>query len=327
MEIYKLVIDLEDETGLTFNALVDRPAHNKALLAFGKKKAPTKMFFNEEKRMVTGVAISANQLIYRNDPEMGEYYVFFEPKEIEKMVLKMSRQQLLSSVNLMHDAKNVVNGITFVEGYFVTDTKRPSNDSQNIQNGSYVMTYFVEDDNLWNELKDGRYLGYSVEGLFDQVPIEYKKKQTINNNKNQKMKKKSLFSVVFGKTEKFAEVTTADGVVLSYEGELAAGTAVFILDAEGAQMTAPEGNYLLDDGRTVVVDADGMVAEVQEVATEEVPEDVELAEVINVMKELATNHEALKAEFEAFKKAQVPAGEQKFKRKEGAPTWKELIKK
>jgi hypothetical protein len=327
MQVFKLIIDLEDDTGLTFNALVDRPAHNKSLLAFDKEQK-RELHFNDSKRMITGVAISANQLIYRFDHDLGDYYVYFEPKEVEKMVLKMSREQLLSSVNLMHDSSKVVNGITFIEGYFVSDTKRPPNDSENVQNGSYVMTYYVENEALYNEIKSGKYVGFSVEGIFDQIPVKIK-----SNNKNQnQMKKKNLFALVFGKDEQtFAEATTQDGVVLTYEGDLAVGTAVFVMDADGNQVSAPEGNHMLEDGRTIVLDANGIVTEVIEVSEEgeEMPEDVTLAEVVNVMKTLNENFEAYKKEieekFETLAKNEVPA-KKKFSRKEGAKTWKDLVK-
>ena len=197
MEVFKLIVDLDDDTGLTFNALVDRPAHNKSLIAFDKEGSKKLMHFNDSKRMITGVAISANQLIFRSDPNLGNYYVYFEPTEVEKMVRKMSRQQLLSSVNLMHDSKKVVKGITFMEGYFVSDSKRPLNDSENVQNGSYVMTYYVEDEGLYNEIKGGRYVGYSVEGIFDQIPMQIKKSNI--NQKSNKMKKVSLSKLIFGK--------------------------------------------------------------------------------------------------------------------------------
>lgn len=319
MDVYKLIVDLDDDTGLTFNALVDRPAHSKSLLAFNKDE-PTKMFFNDSKRMITGVAISANQLIYRNDPQLGAYYVYFEPKEVEKMVLKMSRQQLLSSVNLMHDSKQVVKGITFIEGYFVSDNKRPVNDDENVQNGSYVMTYFVEDEALYNQIRAGKYVGFSVEGIFDQIPMQIKKSNI--NKKPSKMKKQSsLAKLIFGK-EKFAEVTTADGVMLSYEGELAVGTAVFVMDEEGNAVTAPEGTHVLEDGTSLVVDASGIVTEIIE--AEAAPEDVELSEVIEVLQELSRAQKALEAKFDKFTKESVPAVK-KFKRTEGASkTWKEM---
>lgn len=126
-------------------------------------------------------------------------------------------------------------------------------------------------------------------------------------------------SRVFGK-QAFAETTTVDGVTLSYEGDLAVGTAVFIADEEGNQIAAPEGSHSLDDGRTITIDADGIVTEVTEAPE---ADEVTVEEVVEVMQAMAKELKAVRAEFEAFKKAQVPA-KQKFVRKEGAKTWKDV---
>ena len=71
----------------------------------------------------------------------------------------------------------------------------------------------------------------------------------------------------------FAEATLADGTVISYEGDLAPGTAVFVVTEEGESVPAPEGTHALGgdlEGVSIVVDADGIITEVvDERATEE----------------------------------------------------------
>lgn len=90
---------------------------------------------------------------------------------------------------------------------------------------------------------------------------------------------KSIFDF-FRKDEEvkvtFAEVTTIDGIVLQYEGELKVGTPVFVLDAEtGEQLPAGEGNYQVDiDGVITIlnVDAEGKVNAVELPSEEEMEE-------------------------------------------------------
>jgi len=87
---------------------------------------------------------------------------------------------------------------------------------------------------------------------------------------------KSIFDF-FKKEEEvkvtFAEVTTIDGIVLQYDGELKVGTPVFVLDAEtGEQLPAGEGNYQVDiDGVITIlnVDAEGKVNAVELPSEEE----------------------------------------------------------
>jgi len=87
---------------------------------------------------------------------------------------------------------------------------------------------------------------------------------------------KSIFDF-FKKEEEikvtFAEITTIDGVVMQYEGDLVEGSAVFVLDAEGNQIPAPEGQYQVElEGIKIVnVDVNGIVTAIEDVAVEEEP--------------------------------------------------------
>lgn len=55
---------------------------------------------------------------------------------------------------------------------------------------------------------------------------------------------------------------TSDGVSLQWEGDLAVGTTVFVLDEQGVAVTSPEAEYVVDEIGTVRVGSDGVVTEV-----------------------------------------------------------------
>ena len=117
----------------------------------------------------------------------------------------------------------------------------------------------------------------------------------------------------------FAEATLMDGTVITYEGELEAGTAIFVVTEEGESVPAPEGTHALGgdlEGVSIVVDADGIITEVvDERATEEPAEAEEemskmeevveskLAEAIEQLplEKIAEGLEALIAENETLK--------------------------
>ena len=54
-----------------------------------------------------------------------------------------------------------------------------------------------------------------------------------------------------------------------------AGKEIFIVTDEDERIAVPKGEYLLDDGFTVVVEEDGIISEVKEAVEEEVEETVE----------------------------------------------------
>jgi len=87
---------------------------------------------------------------------------------------------------------------------------------------------------------------------------------------------KSIFDF-FKKEENkvvFAEVKTIDGIVLQYDGELAEGTPLFVLDEEGNQIPAPEGEYQVeyeDQLWVVSIDVNGVLVKLEAVNVEEEP--------------------------------------------------------
>lgn len=103
------------------------------------------------------------------------------------------------------------------------------------------------------------------------------------------------------KEQTFVEAPLADGTIISYEGDLAPGTAVFVVTEEGESVPAPEGTHALGgelEGVSIVVDADGIITEVvDERATEEPAETEEemSSEVTEEVKE-EFNVEAFVAE-------------------------------
>ena len=61
--------------------------------------------------------------------------------------------------------------------------------------------------------------------------------------------------------------TAKDGRVIYWEGELAEGTALYVLDEEGNEVACPDGEVIIEDKKIVV--ADGKVSTIETVAAEE----------------------------------------------------------
>ena len=61
--------------------------------------------------------------------------------------------------------------------------------------------------------------------------------------------------------------TAKDGRVIYWEGELAEGTALYVLDEEGNEVARPDGEVIIEDKKIVV--ADGKVSTIETVAAEE----------------------------------------------------------
>lgn len=102
---------------------------------------------------------------------------------------------------------------------------------------------------------------------------------------------KKHFNLVEAEKSSFAEVKTADGsIVLTYEGELMAGTALFVVTPDG-NIPAPDGEHMLETGVTVTV-KDGMIESIKETVVEEAPAEEVAVEVAAAEEEVVVAEEA-----------------------------------
>ena len=170
LPIYRLDIveDLESNVEVDFVALVDRPAIEKAFLAFNEADKILFAIQDEEERIITGALMLADTPIYRNDGN-GEYYVVFTKDTIKKIAQKYFKKGYQNNVNLQHDSGMVQDGVTMFESWIV-DEKRgimPMKGFEDVKDGSWFGSFKVENDEVWNLVKEGKVKGFSVEGIFN----------------------------------------------------------------------------------------------------------------------------------------------------------------
>lgn len=171
LPIYRLDIS-EDENSnveVDFVALVDRPAIERSFLAFAEHK--DRMTFaiqDEEEKIISGPLMLADTPIYRYDSS-GEYYVVFTADTIKKIAQKYFKKGYQSNVNLMHDNGQVVDGLTMFESWIVDEKRgiKPMKGYEDVKDGSWFGSFKVENEEVWQMVKDGKVKGFSVEGIFN----------------------------------------------------------------------------------------------------------------------------------------------------------------
>ena len=167
--IYEIVIDETGELGMGYMSIVDKPAIESNFLMFSEH---LKYAVNDERRVITGPAIIADKPIYREINGQPCYTVFTVPV-IEKIVKKWAANQNYSLVNTQHS--DPVNGIHLFESYII-DRERglnPPKEFSDISNGSWFVSYYVTNDELWQEIKDGQFKGFSIEINADLQKTDY----------------------------------------------------------------------------------------------------------------------------------------------------------
>ena len=123
---------------------------------------------DEEERIIAGALMLADTPIYRNDGN-GEYYVVFSKDTIKKIAQKYFKKGYQNNVNLMHDSGQVMDGVTMFESWIVDEKRgvKPMKGFEDVNDGSWFGSFKVENDDVWNMIKDGKIRGFSVEGIFN----------------------------------------------------------------------------------------------------------------------------------------------------------------
>lgn len=283
-KLYDISIDPTDfETGLNAISLVENPAVEVDFLAFAKDESAVLQFADEERHIITGIALLADTPIYRIAPDRTEYYVRFTKDCIRQLVEKYFKFGLTNSVNIEHKDNQFVDGVTMLESYII-DKERGicPNEFASAPDGSWVVSYKVSNLDVWSKIKSGEVKGFSVQGLFRIIETKLEmssnksEEENLENSEHQNKNNISLMSKLKEKIKallmQYAAVSTDKGNLIYNTDMLEVGSEVFVEDENGENVPAADGEYMLEDGRTVVV-AEGKVTEIKE--KEEAPAEPE----------------------------------------------------
>ena len=304
IEVFELVIDTDDESGVTAIALVDQPAIESNWMAFSKQSEYKFNIKDEEKRIIEGYFMVADLLIPRIGENGEKFFVKFSAKTIEQIREKQSRLGLNNNFNLMHDPRQVAEGVYMLDNLIIDNErgKVAPKEFEKVPNGSLWGSAKVDNDEIWEQVKNGEFKGFSVEGMFKQLEpvtmdeetinkiiktiqdfeksiednVQVTNKQTIDNMSKETLDK--VKKLIFGeevKEETTPEVTEvklmaaelADGTMVNIEPALEVGAMVTV-EVEGEVAPMPNGDYPLADG-TVVTVMEGAITDIKEVEAEE----------------------------------------------------------
>lgn len=167
MKIYKVTINEDDQLGMDAISLVEFPAVEVDFLAFNDNVKMNFTQFDDEKREITGVVCLADTPILRKNERLGIHAILFEKDMIKEMMLRYFKKGLSNKVNIEHQGP-MIDGLTMIESY-VKDSERNISpiEFKDVPDGSWIATFKVENDEVWNQIKEEHTLrGFSLQGLF-----------------------------------------------------------------------------------------------------------------------------------------------------------------
>lgn len=166
LPIYKAVINEMDE-GITAISFVHEPAVESNFLEFAKQKRPLKFsVLDETNRKVIAPIMRCDFPIYRYNEQVGEHYVIYDKQTIEIMARKMLADNV-QDMNIEHNPNNRLTGCYLTE-LFIKDTAKGINPKgyEDIEDYSLFGVYTIENNDAWENIKNGNWGGISLEGYF-----------------------------------------------------------------------------------------------------------------------------------------------------------------
>lgn len=147
-------------------SMVDSPATESNFLYFAEQKPI--YLESDEKHLVYGAALVPNKDIYRRyDNE--EFYVRFSNECVEQLSQKFLQNGFQKNWTIAH--KSDVEGLTVVESWLKTDMEKDKSVALGLDASLPIGTWFlgckVENDDVWQSIKNGEYHGFSVESFVE----------------------------------------------------------------------------------------------------------------------------------------------------------------
>jgi hypothetical protein len=286
LPVYQAKITGIDTTGIFAMSFVDFPANESNFVALTRTLAPVKLSLDKQKQILTGAVLVPDQMIYRNDNQLGEYYLTFSAPDIEKIRDKMMKSGVALRTTT-HQHEKPLRGNHLVECWIVEDPKRDKSVALGLSypKGTLVASYKVEDAVYWRtQVLTNNVNGFSIEGLFNFKTVKMSKPVV---KAGQLPVKKAAGSAIGAVLRSIA--TMLDGDTAAEAKDLAAvakadetnsgeplivfelqdGTEIDVdsegfctMASDGSQ--APAGDHTLQDGNTITIGDDGVLVSTSE---------------------------------------------------------------
>jgi hypothetical protein len=295
---YKITIDeaYNDGTeplGVDAIAFTSNPAVLVKGVAF---KSQAKSHFADEKKYRITAPAMIPMDIYRNDDDMGEYYVQFSEVEIDtifkEFMLNLNNQNLF---NLEHEGDKLVPAY-ILEAWLVDNPKADKAMSTfgiSVPKGTLMMTAQVTDTEYYNKLVEAGQVGFSIEGFLG-LKLSNQKQTNMLSDGEHTLQDGTIIVVKDGVVVETKAPEVAMEVEASTEVEMAAPTTPPTAPTEEPVEEEPVVEVEVEAAIDPAADAEAILAIVNPVLEQRVSEILQV--IADLKNELTQTEEAAPVE-------------------------------
>ena len=178
--LVELIIDEESERfGVEAISLVEFPAIEENWVFFSKDNFLSLAKLDEEKKTLVGAVLIPEKEIPRFDQEENEEYVVYFSKETIKQAQELFMVNLRNN-NATYEHNIPIDGLSVVESWIKEDEKFDKSSQFGFEKmplGTWFVKMKVNNDEVWEKVKNKQVKGFSIEGYFTDKLIEASKKK------------------------------------------------------------------------------------------------------------------------------------------------------
>lgn len=290
---------VDENSSLTYAiSVVGEPAIESNFIYLSKQKPKYIELKQDDKHLLVGAALIPDFPIYRYDDE--EYYIQFSKECIEKLSQNYIKDGFQNNWTADHSYE--ADGISVVESWIKVDEEKDKSVALGLDApiGTWFIAAKVENEDIWKQVKDGTFQGFSIEAM---VGLNEIKEENFNTNmqkeENTKLeaieisdgfwdKLRKILSDALGKPQESQEVEETVGKIVD-EMEIDGGSKDEKPKViEQAEENSPKVDEIIKD----------VIEEVNETASTEEEKEDDLRAIIDGLRE---EIEKAKAEIESLK--------------------------
>ena len=182
-KIVELVINEDnEEIAIDCISLVSDPAIEENMVYMSKAKNNlTLAKVDKEKRELIAPALIPDKNIYRYDADTdSDYYVYFSKETVKQCAYNFLKSNNHHKATYQHQDR--VAGVLTVESWIVEDPKTDKSAlyGYELKKGTWMVKMKIQNEMLWNKIKDGDIKGLSIEGYFTSKYQEMQKSKPTN---------------------------------------------------------------------------------------------------------------------------------------------------
>jgi hypothetical protein len=169
MRIVELILDEQQmASGIDAISIVEAPAIESNFVALKNHEVKFAKV-DGEKRILMGPILIPDKPIYRNQVVNGEpeeFYIYFSKDTVRKASQMFLMKGNQNKATIEHQLE--VQGVCMVESWLKEDMEKDKSAIYGMNDpiGTWMGCLKVTNDEVWNDVKEGKFKGFSIEGYF-----------------------------------------------------------------------------------------------------------------------------------------------------------------